>query len=66
MAAVHSRNYQAQWTAVGNYVSILVFDALTLLVGCQKEHLPRKKLSDEMLIWLSVCSKMQMICIWSS
>ena len=25
-----------------------------------------KKLTDEVLAWLSVCSKVQMICIWSS
>ena len=26
----------------------------------------KTKLSDEVLAWLSVCSKVQMICIWSS
>jgi len=40
--------------------------ALTLLVGRQEEHLARKKLSDEVLVWLIVWSKVQMICRWSS
>jgi len=39
------------------------FSALTLLVGCQKEHLICKKLSDEVLAWLSLWSEVQMICI---
>jgi len=42
------------------------FSALTLLVGRQEEHLACKKLSDEVLAWLSVCSEVQMICILSS
>ena len=41
------------------------FNALTLLVWHQKEHLACKKLHDEMLAWLSVWSNVQMICIWS-
>jgi len=32
----------------------------------QEEHLACKKLSDEVLAWLSVWSEVQMICIWSS
>jgi len=40
--------------------------ALTLLFGHQEEHPARKKLSDEVLAWLSVWSVAQMICIWSS
>jgi len=39
---------------------------LTLLAGHQEEHPACKKLSDEVLAWLSVWSKVQMICIWSS
>jgi len=43
------------------------FSALTLLVGHQKEHRAcEKKLSDEVLEWLSAWSEMQMICIPSS
>ena len=34
------------------------------LVGHQEEHQSCKKLNDEVLVWLSVLSKMQMICIW--
>jgi len=37
------------------------FRALTLLVGHQEEH--RKILSDEVLAWFSVCTKVQMICM---
>ena len=42
------------------------FSALMLLVGQWEEHLARKKLSDELLVWLSVWSEVQMTCIWSS
>jgi len=43
------------------------FSALTLLVWQQEEHLVFiKKMSDEVLVWLSAWSKVQMICIWSS
>jgi len=42
------------------------FSALTLLVGWQERHLACKKLSGEVLVWLSVWSEVQMICvIWS-
>jgi len=34
--------------------------------GRQEEHAACKKLSDEVLAWLSVWSEVQMICIWSS
>jgi len=36
-----------------------------VVVGYQEEHLGCKKLSDEVLVWLSVSSKVQMICVWS-
>ena len=39
---------------------------MTLLTGHQEKHLPVKKLSDDVLAWLSACSKVQMTCIWSS
>jgi len=42
------------------------FSELTLLVGRQEGHPAHKKLSDEVLVWLSVWSKVQMICIWST
>jgi len=44
---------------------IFAFSALTLLVGRQEEH-PAGKWRDEVLVWLSVWGKVQMICIWSS
>jgi len=37
-----------------------------LLAGRQEEHPACKKLSDEVLAWLSVCGEVQMICILSS
>ena len=36
------------------------FSALTLLFGCQEEHPACKKLSDEVLVWLSIWSEVQM------
>jgi len=38
---------------------IYAFSALTLLAGRQEGHLPCKKLSGEVLAWLSVWSKVQ-------
>jgi len=38
----------------------LAFSALTLLVGHQEENPACKKLSDEVFVWLSVCSQVQM------
>jgi len=48
------------------HICTIVFSALTLLFGRQEEHPACKKLSNEVLAWLSVWSKVQMICIWSS
>jgi len=42
------------------------FSALTLLVGRQEGHPACKKLSGELMAWLSLWSEVQMICIWSS
>jgi len=42
------------------------FSALTLLVGHQEEHPACKKLSDGVLVWLSVWSEVQIVYIWSS
>jgi len=44
----------------------IAFSPLTPLLGRQEEHPARKKLSNEMLTWLSVWSEVQMFCIWSS
>jgi len=44
------------------FIALMAFSALTLVV----EHLVCKKFSDEVLTWLSVVSKVQMICISSS
>jgi len=43
----------------------ITFSALTLLVGHPEQH-PACKKMNEVLAWLSVCSNVQMICIWSS
>jgi len=37
-----------------------------LLVGRQEEHPACKKLSDGVLLWLSVWSEVQTVCIWST
>jgi len=52
-------------TNCGNDFAV-AFSALTLLVGRQEERLPCKKLSDEVLEWLSVWSEVQMTFMWSS
>jgi len=44
----------------------LAFSASMLLVQQQEGIQPLKKLNGEALAWLSVCSEVQMICIWSS
>ena len=50
-------------------VTVLVnqcaFSALTMLVGRQEGHPACRKLSDWVLAWLSVWSKVQ-TCIWPS
>jgi len=45
---------------------LVAFSALTLLLGHHKEHLACKKLSDEVLVWLSVWNEVQIVCKWSS
>ena len=45
--------------------SVCAFSALTLLVGRQEGHPACKKLSGEVLVWLSVRSEVQ-TCIWPS
>jgi len=37
----------------------VAFGALTLLIGRQEEHSACKKLSDDVLAWLSVCIEVQ-------
>ena len=46
--------------------SAISLQRLTLLAVHQEQHPASKKLSDKVLAWLSVWSKVQMICIWSS
>jgi len=48
------------------FAAIIAFNALTLLVGRQEEHLACKKLTDKVLAWLSVWIEVQMTCVWSS
>jgi len=47
------------------YLQLSAFSALMLLFGQQEGHLACKKLSGEMLLWLSVWGEVQ-ICIWPS
>jgi len=49
-----------------NSTTVHAFSALTLLVGRQEDHSACKKLSDEVLMWLSVWSEVHIDCIWSS
>jgi len=44
----------------------MAFSALTLLVGRQEGHPACKKLSGGVLVWLSVWSEVQIVCVWSS
>jgi len=46
--------------------TFIAFNALTLLVGHQKEHPACKKLSDEVFLRLSVWSAVQIVYMWSS
>ena len=55
-----------QPVVVCRFSALYAFSALMLLIGCQEEHPVHKKLSDEVLAWLSVCREVQMSCIWSS
>jgi len=48
------------------HIILFAFSSLTLLVGHQEEHLDCNKLTDEVLAWLSVSIKVQMISILSS
>jgi len=41
---------------------VCAFSALALLVGRQEERPACKKLSDEVLVWLSVWSDVQVVC----
>jgi len=52
--------------AAYNSTTVHAFGALTLLVGRQEDHPACKKLSDEVLMWLSVWSEVHTDCIWSS
>jgi len=43
------------------------FSVLTLLVGHQEERpVCKNAVSDEVLVWFSVWSEVQIVCIWSS
>ena len=44
----------------------VAFSTSALLVGCQEEHPACKKLSGEVLVWLSVWKVVHIVCIWSS
>ena len=47
-------------------ITVIAFSALMQLVGHQEEHPACKKLSDGVLVWLSVWSEVHIVCIWSS
>ena len=66
------RPHTVYYTSVGQpspsngvYFDLLWIRALTpLLVWRQEEHPACEKLSDEMLVWLSVWSEVQFVCIY--
>jgi len=64
--AGHKQYHAARPFSLFNDAVVNPFSTLTLLVGRQEEHPDRKKLSDEVLAWLSIWSVVHMICIWSS
>jgi len=47
------------WRIIYLFTCLLAFSALTLLVGRQEGHPACKKLSGEVLVWLSVWSEVQ-------
>jgi len=51
--------FVAQREVLTTTISALAFSALTLLVGWQEGHPACKKLSGEVLAWLSVWSEVQ-------
>jgi len=63
----HHHHHLCQLLLCDFQTSSYAFSALTLLVGRQEEY-PAcwVNLSDEVLARLSACSKVQMICVWSS
>jgi len=58
----HFNSSRLLWTTM----ALNAFSALTSLLGHEEEHPACKKLSDEVLVWLSVWSEVQIVCIWSS
>jgi len=66
----HHHCCQISWTFVTNrhvaQKKTNAFIALTQLVGRQKQYPAGKKLSDEVMAWLSVWRELNMICICSS
>jgi len=67
MAILISESIFAQSSALVNRTFVYgAFSALTPLTGRQEEHPACKKMSDEVLVRLSVWSELQMTRIWSS
>ena len=58
-----ARHLQISFDSWYMAISTLKFmrSALTLLVGHQEEHPACKKLSDELMVWLSVWSEVQIV-----
>ena len=57
------RQRAVKWMCAHRQTDSFAFSALTLLAGRQEEHPACKKLSDEVLVWLSVWSKVQIVCL---
>ena len=66
VSTIYSYLFRAEvWGLTRAFSALSAFSALTLLVGRQEGHPAYKKLSSEVLAWLSVWSEVQ-ICIWPS
>jgi len=58
---VHSRQFLVHFFL--STLCSIAFSALTPVVRHQEEHPACKDLSDEVLVWFSVCSEVQIVCI---
>jgi len=66
ITGIREQAYKLQQQLLRQLSDASAFSALTLLVWHQEEHLACKKLNNEVLVWLSVWSEVQIVCMWSS
>ena len=58
-----AKNHEHSINVTSSTWSITIHSALSLLVGVREEH-PACK--NGVMVWLSVWSEVQIVCIWSS